>query len=105
MARLHMQAASHAMPGEQQQVRVRQASPMPTGQASRDAGRSAQAAAREAAAAASRAARDPAMLQQLGSALAALQQQVMELGERRGRDDGSAGGKAQRLDARLGVSR
>ncbi len=45
-------------------------------------GRSAQAAAREAAAAASRAARDPAALQQLGSALAALQQQVPTAGVR-----------------------
>ena len=67
------------------------------------AGRSAQAAAREAAAAASRAARDPVALQQLGSGLASLQQQVKELGERRGRDDGSSGGAAQRLDARLMV--
>ena len=66
-------------------------------------GRSAQVAAREAAAAASRVARDPAALQQLGSALSALQQQVQELAERRGREGETAGGTAQRLDARLMV--
>ena len=60
-------------------------------------------AAREAAAAASRAVREPAVMQQLSSALAALQKQVGRLAERDDGDDARSGGRGQRLESRLMV--